>query len=89
MHACGVQHRDLKPENIMFFDTLKVCQSSCLDLHNVVLNRSVQDDVKIGDFGLSHKQGCYELTGSFGSLDYMAPERIEVGFSPHYHPLAG
>jgi len=61
MHSFNVIYRDLKPENIGF---------------------DVRGDVKVFDLGLAKEldpkladeDGLYKLTGTTGSLRYMAPE---------------
>jgi len=66
-HAQSVVHRDLKPENIM------------------IRTRSSTPpweftQVKIVDFGLAFDSQASQLTKSgevFGTLDYLAPERIQ------------
>lgn len=66
-HQKSVVHRDLKPENVM------------------VRTRSVTPpwefyDVKLVDFGLAFDSQASQLTRSgeiFGTLDYLAPERIQ------------
>ena len=66
-HSKSVIHRDLKPENIM------------------VRTRSLTPpwdfyDVKVVDFGLAFDSQASQLTRSgeiFGTLDYLAPERIQ------------
>lgn len=66
-HSKSVVHRDLKPENVM------------------VRTRSLTPpwefyDLKLVDFGLAFDSQASQLTRSgeiFGTLDYLAPERIQ------------
>ena len=68
-HSLAVLHRDLKPENLM-----------------VVLTEEPSEkpwrfsQIKIVDFGLAFDSESTQLTKSgevFGTLDYLAPERIQ------------
>lgn len=72
-HQKSVVHRDLKPENVM------------------VRTRSLTPpwefyDLKLVDFGLAFDSQASQLTRSgeiFGTLDYLAPERIQGSNDDH------
>ncbi len=66
-HSKSVIHRDLKPENIMVRTRT---HTPPWDFY----------DVKVVDFGLAFDSQASQLTRSgeiFGTLDYLAPERIQ------------
>lgn len=66
-HQQGIVHRDLKPDNIM------------VSMHQETQPWRIKT-LKLVDFGLAFQDQASQLTRSgdvFGTLDYLAPERIQ------------
>ena len=68
-HAEGLVHRDVKPSNVL-----------------ISVNDRGEDFVHLVDFGIARDENATGLTATgttIGTLDYMAPERIEHGECDH------
>ena len=68
-HAEGLVHRDVKPSNVL-----------------ISVNDRGEDFVHLVDFGIARDENASVLTATgttVGTLDYMAPERLEQGECDH------